>query len=180
MRLIELVVEFPEYWGTQDKDQVALRKAEDRSKFDEVVNKIDGIAHRDEIHSRGIRLVMTDSAFFELATQYPCKDNSYDKVTITSFATYMQFDVNAKLQSALDKLDLLTRRLYDTEALFNQHTRSPLAGNHLLSINDVVLYEDYCTDMLREKLTEGWRIIAVCPQEARRPDYILGRHIVGS
>lgn len=180
MRLIELVVEFPEYWGIQDKEQVALKKAEDRSKFDEVVKDIDGIARRDEVHSRGIRLVLTDSAFFTLSTHYPCKDNAYDGVTITSFATYMQFDVSAKLQRALDRLDLLTRRLNDTEALFNNHTRSPLTGNHLLSVNDVALYEDCCTDMLREKLAEGWRIIAVCPQEARRPDYILGRHIVGS
>jgi hypothetical protein len=38
------------------------------------------------------------------------------------------------------------------------------------------LLDDACTDNLQAHLNEGWRIIAVCPPDAkRRPDYILGR-----
>lgn len=46
----------------------------------------------------------------------------------------------------------------------------------LMTITEVVVREDYCTDMLQSDLDEGWRILAVCPPNAaRRPDYILGR-----
>ena len=50
-----------------------------------------------------------------------------------------------------------------------------LPGNELLRIHEVQVQEDCCTDMLQQQLKAGWRIIAVCPQPSRRPDYILGR-----
>lgn len=46
----------------------------------------------------------------------------------------------------------------------------------LLSITEVMVEEDACTDQLQGRLNDGWRIIAVCPPNSqRRPDYILGR-----
>jgi len=46
----------------------------------------------------------------------------------------------------------------------------------LLSVEEVMVEEDCCTDNLQRRLNEGWRILCVCPpQNARRPDYILGR-----
>lgn len=50
-----------------------------------------------------------------------------------------------------------------------------LPGNELLKIREVMVKEDCCTDVLQDRLKEGWKIIAVCPQPSRRPDYILGR-----
>lgn len=50
-----------------------------------------------------------------------------------------------------------------------------LPGNELLRIHEVQVQEDCCTDHLQTQLKAGWRIIAVCPQPSRRPDYILGR-----
>lgn len=50
-----------------------------------------------------------------------------------------------------------------------------LPGNELLRIHEVQVQEDCCTDHLQDQLKQGWRIIAVCPQPSRRPDYILGR-----
>ena len=50
-----------------------------------------------------------------------------------------------------------------------------LPGNELLRIHEVQVREDCCTDLLQEQLKAGWRIIAVCPQPSRRPDYVLGR-----
>lgn len=48
----------------------------------------------------------------------------------------------------------------------------------LLSINEVKLLDDCCTDALQDMLSEGWRIIAICPPNSqRRPDYIVGRHV---
>lgn len=46
----------------------------------------------------------------------------------------------------------------------------------LLTVDETLLEEDCCTDNLQRRLNEGWRILCVCPpQNARRPDYILGR-----
>ena len=46
----------------------------------------------------------------------------------------------------------------------------------ILEIDEVEVMEDACTDELRSKLGEGWRIMAVCPPNGqRRPDYVLGR-----
>jgi hypothetical protein len=46
----------------------------------------------------------------------------------------------------------------------------------LLSIDEVQVIEDACTDHLQRELNSGWRILCVCPPNAaRRPDYILGR-----
>lgn len=46
----------------------------------------------------------------------------------------------------------------------------------LMKINEVQVIEDCCTDRLQDELNDGWRILAVCPPNAkRRPDYVLGR-----
>ena len=46
----------------------------------------------------------------------------------------------------------------------------------LMRIREVTNLDDCCTDELQKHLEEGWRILAVCPPNAkRRPDYILGR-----
>jgi hypothetical protein len=46
----------------------------------------------------------------------------------------------------------------------------------LLLIDEVTYLQDACTDTLQDELSNGWRILAVCPPNAqRRPDYILGR-----
>lgn len=50
-----------------------------------------------------------------------------------------------------------------------------LPGNELLKIRQVEVLEDCCTDVIQKQLDEGWKIIAVCPQSSRRPDYILGK-----
>lgn len=64
-----------------------------------------------------------------------------------------------------------TTALKDALAVSQVH----LPGNELLRIHEVQVQEDCCTDHLQDQLKQGWRIIAVCPQPSRRPDYILGR-----
>ena len=59
--------------------------------------------------------------------------------------------------------------------LFNETTSSEQPGPSLLNVDETLLMEDACTNALQENLDNGWRIIAVCPQPQRRPDYILGR-----
>lgn len=64
-----------------------------------------------------------------------------------------------------------TKAVKDALAVHQVH----LPGNELLRIHEVQVQEDCCTDHLQDLLKQGWRIIAVCPQASRRPDYILGR-----
>lgn len=46
----------------------------------------------------------------------------------------------------------------------------------LLAMDEVMVEENCCSDLLQRRLDEGWRILCVCPPNAaRRPDYILGR-----
>jgi hypothetical protein len=57
---------------------------------------------------------------------------------------------------------------------YTVHVAIPNLG--LLTMNEVMVEEDCCTDNLQRRLNEGWRILCVCPpKNARRPDYILGR-----
>ena len=59
--------------------------------------------------------------------------------------------------------------------LFNEKTSSEQPGPSLLNVDETLLMEDACTNALQENLENGWRILAVCPQPQRRPDYVLGR-----
>ena len=59
--------------------------------------------------------------------------------------------------------------------LFNEKCQQEQPGPSLLNVDETLLMEDACTDALQENLDNGWRILAVCPQPQRRPDYVLGR-----
>ena len=61
-------------------------------------------------------------------------------------------------------------------AVVNQTCRVVVPGLGLLAIAKVKVRYDMCTDDLNVYLTDGWRILAICPQpDQRRPDYVLGR-----
>jgi hypothetical protein len=59
--------------------------------------------------------------------------------------------------------------------LFNAKVGVEQPSANLLMVNETKVAEDACTDMLQSELHNGWRILAVCPQPQRRPDYVLGR-----
>lgn len=88
-----------------------------------------------------------------------------------------------RMQMAATKIESQVQCLYETTAdgvprvdgLWNNKTQSPVVGTLLHQVNELSLCENFCTDELQGMLNEGWRLIAVCPQESRRPDYILGR-----
>lgn len=85
---------------------------------------------------------------------------------------------NTMLVKLQDKMESLGLRTTDLEnALKNDcvvQVHIPDVG--LLLIDEVDYMDDACTSQLQDCLNEGWRILAVCPPNAkRRPDYILGR-----
>jgi hypothetical protein len=60
------------------------------------------------------------------------------------------------------------------QALLHHHVHLP--GNELLTINEVFVLNDACTERVQEEIQNGFRIIAICPQHGqRRPDYVMGR-----
>lgn len=66
---------------------------------------------------------------------------------------------------------------HEQSVVFNDRCDVHVPGLGLLQYNRVALIEDSCSDKLQDALSQGWRIIAVCPQpDQRRPDYVLGRY----
>ncbi len=60
---------------------------------------------------------------------------------------------------------------------FNQKCDVHIGGGLLMTVNETLLMEDSCTDVLQRELNSGWRILAVNVQnDGRRPDYVLGRY----
>lgn len=61
-------------------------------------------------------------------------------------------------------------------APINERANLMVPGSFLSDITEVKVVYDFCTDMLQTEISQGWRILAICPQpDQRRPDYILGK-----
>lgn len=80
-----------------------------------------------------------------------------------------------KLQNRLKALEIKSDELAKACAA-GAAVQISLPNIGLLSIDEVDHLDNACTDELQSYLKDGWRILAVCPQNAqRRPDYIIGR-----
>jgi hypothetical protein len=80
-----------------------------------------------------------------------------------------EIDVEALVAAAI------TKSVAAVGQLFNEKCGQEQPGPALMDIAETLLLEDSCTDALQEHFAAGWRLLAVCPQPQRRPDYILGR-----
>lgn len=78
-------------------------------------------------------------------------------------------DIEALVSAAI------TKSIAAVGLLFNEKCAQEQPGPALMDIAETMLLEDSCTDVLQEELARGWRLLAICPQPQRRPDYILGR-----
>lgn len=86
-------------------------------------------------------------------------------------------DLGLAVAKIVKRIDDFTEEFAAAKSFLNKKIGVHLSGNQMLLYNHVKLLSDACTDDLQKELRDGWRIIAVCPQEARRPDYILGCYI---
>ncbi|WKV23339.1 hypothetical protein APTCPA18_CDS89 [Pseudomonas phage APTC-PA18] len=115
-------------------------------------------------------------------------DKDYPYTIISLVLLWDDIDPEAALRPMLERLELAASRLAGRSEGYisqpqmvhgvegwNSLTGSAIPGPNLQSVNRLLLKEDCCTDELQYALDAGWRLLAVCPQEARRPDYILGR-----
>lgn len=94
--------------------------------------------------------------------------------TITFTNTETQIDLT-EYQNIFKTLERLSHQLQDRDS-FNSHCQVHVVGSHLMTVNELMFCEDYCTDALQDRLNEGWKIISCCVQDAWRPDYVLGRY----
>jgi hypothetical protein len=85
------------------------------------------------------------------------------------YETRAEFDVQSLIATSIEK------SIAEVGKLFNTKTSSEQPNMSLMDISETMLVENSCTDDLQSHLSMGWRILAICPQPQRRPDYVLGR-----
>lgn len=85
------------------------------------------------------------------------------------YETKAEFDVQSLIATSIEK------SIAEVGKLFNTKTSSEQPNVSLMDVAETMLVENSCTDDLQAHLSVGWRILAVCPQPQRRPDYVLGR-----
>ncbi len=105
--------------------------------------------------------------------------NNIDAITqhqhfIDSMIKAQEQRMNTMMESFLKMSENIVENLKaDT---LNQKCDVHIGGGLLMTVNEVEVCEDYCTNELQRRLEGGWRILAVCVQpDGRRPDYVLGR-----
>lgn len=85
---------------------------------------------------------------------------------------------SADVTEVFEAISRLSHQLERRESL-NGKCQVHIAGSHLLTINRLMLMEDACTDAVQDYLNKGWRIVSCNVQDARRPDYVLGKYDPG-
>jgi hypothetical protein len=106
------------------------------------------------------------------------------RMTMDEVEALVQLGVPVKLEADVGTMltkmvDRGMRNGQDISAEDLRHSRTvqiAVADVGLMHVRQVTWLEDCCTEELQAQLDAGWRILAVCPPNARRrPDYILGR-----
>lgn len=190
MKLFEVKMSIPHKWGSGDSpfDDAAPESgtigeynARWRSECVDRMSAIKGVRRVSE-HSEEKWLV-TESALINVIAAFGIQEHSKEEIMVE------KIDLMFNAEDPIEAVDAMLQRLEVSCAkfinyqsahneefgAFNHKVEAPIPGPHLLSVNRLMLCEDYCTDALQGMLDEGWRMVAVCPQEARRPDYVLGR-----
>ena len=148
----------PEYCYGDDKD--AKRKAQ-----------LDMLAQvgAEESEVLGVAVCNAEQALSLFSAGY-CGNYTSPREHITAiYDVKSEVDIGGIIQSSVSScVDAIGR-------LFNEKCQQEQPGPNLMSVEETMLKEDCCTDELQEALSNGWRILAVCPQPQRRPDYVLGR-----
>lgn len=100
------------------------------------------------------------------------------RIVASDFDCDLYVDLNARLRAIEQRLSAYTppKSAEEHAPQFNAKCHVHVPGLGLLKIDEVSVLEDGCTNELSRWLSDGWQILAVCPQpNQRRPDYILGR-----
>lgn len=81
------------------------------------------------------------------------------------------FEMPGLLARLVEKLE---NPVEQSRMKFNDHVNVIVPDTGLMRIRSVLVLDDCCTEELQRMLDKGWVLLAVCPQPARRPDYVVG------
>ncbi|AWN08507.1 hypothetical protein HOV04_gp05 [Xanthomonas phage XcP1] len=177
-------VEFDWSYPSDDADRQAehLKKMDRRrSALDSVGYVMDDEEFERESRHGTMKVMLSEHALLDLMAVLP---GDVSKVSLVKIGNSSNTFLSA-LESAMNRFEkMATGAEGDHDAMrncrgdyrgHNGHTGTHISNNVMTSFNHVMLMENACTDELQSNLNDGWRLIAVCPQAARRPDYILGK-----
>jgi hypothetical protein len=172
MKIVRVTLEIPHRWGEDAKPKVE----EDRAKLAYVVDRYNLTAETDDSYV-STYLVTADIAATIMSE---VGLHSYGEFGVKKIDVLLDTydETLEKLTRIVNKLSSATLDLQSISTFepgWNNHALAPLSGPVLHGMNDLLLLEDCCTDQLQKALDQGWRLVSVNPQEARRPDYVLGR-----
>lgn len=176
MKIFRVTFHLPSFYGDADAE---MKKAVVAQHLDELVAGLP-TARKEEVSYKCQYLMSEKDLLTVLSTVEVYSYGNEPSVEKVELVMDMADPMEA-VRHMLERMELAASRLTAEagQALapaFNAYTNSPIPGPHLLGISRVMIAEDCCTDTLQTLLDEGWRLIAICPQEARRPDYVLGRY----
>jgi hypothetical protein len=190
MKLFSIRIRHKHIYSTTP-DQQALAESMKQAEAD-LIASLKGVTRNktDTETWQGNLYIMDEQSMMTTITEIGIDaDTSPSGIYICDVKLLMEVgDPTDAIKGLIDKMELAAARFIDHATIFelngkdvisgngwNDHAQAPISGHHLVNVNELLLCENYCTDALQDQLTEGWRILAVCPQEARRPDYVLGR-----
>lgn len=178
MKIVKVEIDIPWRFG----DDAEAKKASDMAKLTGLLDKYRVSYDPEDIKT----FVCTADTFACIAAGLA--PYQYNEVTIKSVATLFDgtMEMREQMDAVLNRMNTAAARLEAQQACdlgamqpdvpgWNGRTQSAISGPVLHAFNDLMLCENCCTDNLQNLLNDGWRMIAVCPQESRRPDYVLGR-----
>lgn len=175
MKIVRVTLEIPRRWVEADKPAVE----EDRAKLAYVVDRYNLTAETDDSYV-STYLVTADIAATIMSE---VGLHSYGEFGVKKIDVLLDTydETLEKLTRIVNKLAAATLELQTADLVdaagWNSRVAAPLSGPVLHGFNDLLLLENCCTDELQRALTMGWRLVSVNPQEARRPDYVLGRRV---
>ncbi|AHH02917.1 hypothetical protein PPGF8SP_0058 [Pseudomonas phage SPM-1] len=197
MKLYQAKVSPPTFYrhNQTDEERKAL-EAEYISKFHVLLGNLEGVTigtpgernWEPSTCSSDVPVVCSEIGLARLTASAWDLDRNYPYSITNLVLLWDDVEPEAALRPMLERLELAASRLAGMSVSYinqpqmvhgiegwNSHTGSAIPGPNLQNVNRLLLKEDCCTDELQNALDAGWRLLAVCPQEARRPDYILGR-----
>jgi hypothetical protein len=126
-----------------------------------------------DVYRWDVHKVLED-VMIDMIDQAPLLIAAGFEFTVKAFKSNYFTEIKENVARFERELKFVKAKLYDPAT--NVVAQVHMPNGFLHEVNEVKVFNDYCTEQLQLELKDGWRILAVCPSiEQRRPDYVLGR-----
>lgn len=114
----------------------------------------------------------------ELNTVMEFMEKTGIEATIKPIKGLRFYHPDAEFRHRLETLEHSLHLLKDRGNVFGDIIQVHTPNAALTTFNEIEIFENCCTNEIKDALKEGWRIICVCPPlNERRPTYIMGRYV---